>query len=92
MDYAPRYAETGTLAGSAPLIADMSDSQASDLTLTAGADAPMTAEQAELLKRLAQDAYEFEAYGPRLTQQEAARRIAALQAKIKLQGNPPHTQ
>jgi len=61
-------------------------------TLTADGGEPMTAEQAELLKRLAQEAYDTEAYGPALTQKEAARRIAALQAKIKLQGNPPHTQ
>jgi hypothetical protein len=63
-----------------------------DLTLTGGADAPMTAEQAALLKQLAHEAYDTEAYGPELTQKEAARRIAALQAKIKLQGNPPHTR
>ena len=70
----------------------MGETSTPDLTLTAGADAPMTAEQGELLKRLAHDAYDTEAFGPHLTQQEAARRIAALQAKIKLQGNPPHTQ
>jgi hypothetical protein len=70
----------------------MNDTRDSDLTLTAGADAPMTAEQDVLLKRLAHEAYDTEAYGPRLTQKEAARRIAALQAKIKLQANPPHTQ
>jgi hypothetical protein len=62
------------------------------MTLSGGADAPMTPEQGELLKRLSQDAYDIEAYGPELTQKEAERRIAALQAKIKLQANPPHTQ
>lgn len=75
-----------------PLIADMGDTPDRDPTQTAAADAPMTAEQQALLKRLAHDAYDLEAYGPELTQGEAARRIAALQAKIKLQGNPPHTQ
>jgi Protein of unknown function (DUF3072) len=70
----------------------MRENPTPDLTLTAGADEPMTAEQAELLKHLAHEAYDTEAYGPALTQKEAARRIAALQAKIKLQGNPPHTQ
>jgi hypothetical protein len=52
----------------------------------------MTPEQGALLKQLAQDAYDIEAYGAHLTQQEAARRIAALQAKIKLQADPPHTR
>jgi hypothetical protein len=63
-----------------------------ELTLTAAADAPMTAEQAALLKQLAHDAFDFEAYASHLSQSEAARRIATLQAKIKLQGEPPHTQ
>lgn len=60
-------------------------------TLTTGADAPMTAEQAALLRRLAHEAYDLEAFGEHLTQTEAARRIATLQAKLKLQGEPPHT-
>jgi DUF3072 family protein len=63
-----------------------------DPTLTAAAGEPMTAEQAELLKRLAHEASDTEGYGRSLTRTEAARRIAALQAKIQLQGNPPHTQ
>ncbi len=63
-----------------------------ELTLTAAADEPMTGEQAALLKELAHAAYDFEAYGPRLTKSEAARRIAALQAKLALQSEPPHTQ
>ena len=61
-------------------------------TLTTGADGPMTAEQAALLRRLAHDAYDFEAFSEHLTRSEAARRIATLQAKLKLQGEPPHTQ
>jgi hypothetical protein len=61
-------------------------------TLTTGADAPMSDEQAALLRRLAREAYDFEAFGEHLTQSEAARRIATLQAKLKLQGEPPHTQ
>jgi hypothetical protein len=61
-------------------------------TLSSGADAPMTAEQAAELKRLAHDAYDFEAFGPHLTQTEAERRIITLRAKLKLQGEPPHTQ
>ena len=74
------------------LIAVMRETSTPDLTLTGGADVPMTAEQAQLLKQLAHDAYDFEAYGPHLTQKEAARRITALQAKIKLQSDPPHTR
>jgi hypothetical protein len=63
-----------------------------ELTLTAAADAPMTTEQAELLRELAQEAYDFEAFSPHLTRTEADRRIAGLRAKIELQGEPPHTQ
>ncbi len=62
-----------------------------ELTLATGADAPMSAEQAALLRQLALDAYEPDAFGPRLTQAEAARRIAMLQAKLKLMDEPPHT-
>ena len=52
----------------------------------------MTVEQKALLRQLAHEAYDFEAFGEHLTQSEAARRIATLQAKLKLQGEPPHTQ
>jgi hypothetical protein len=38
---------------------------------------PMTAEQAETLKRLAKAAYELDAFKPNLTRAEADRRIAA---------------
>jgi Protein of unknown function (DUF3072) len=51
----------------------------------------MTAEQAALLKQLAQDAYEPEAFSAQLTQTEAAKRIVMLKAKLKLQDEPPHT-
>lgn len=61
-------------------------------TLSSGADAPMTAEQAVVLKQLAHDAYDLEAFGPHLTQSEAERRILTLRAKLKLQSEPPHTQ
>jgi Protein of unknown function (DUF3072) len=54
-------------------------------------EAAMTAEQAALLKRLARDAYEPDAFGPELTSVEAQRRIAALSAKLKLLDEPPHT-
>jgi DUF3072 family protein len=63
-----------------------------DLILSAERSAPMTAEQAALLKRLSHDAYDFQAFAPHLSQAEAARRIAGLRAKLKLQSEPPHTQ
>ena len=68
-----------------------SDKRDYEPTLATGADAPMSAEQAPLLRRLAHDAFDIEAFGEHLTQSEAARRIATLQAKLKLQGEPPHT-
>jgi hypothetical protein len=52
----------------------------------------MTAEQAALLRKLAFDAYEPDAFRPNLTKAEAARRIDTLQAKLKLMSEPPHTQ
>jgi hypothetical protein len=51
----------------------------------------MTTEQAATLKRLATAAYELDAYKPNLTSAEADLRIAALAAKFKLIGEPPHT-
>jgi hypothetical protein len=51
----------------------------------------MTAEQAALLRKLAFDAYEPEAFAPKLTKAEAEQRIDVLQAKLKLMGEPPHT-
>ena len=52
---------------------------------------PMTPEQAATLKRLAQLAYELDAFKPNLTSAEADRRIAALNGKLKLLDGPPHT-
>jgi hypothetical protein len=54
--------------------------------------ARMTTEQANLLRRLAFDAYEPEAFSPELTSVEAEQRIAVLRAKLKLMSEPPHTQ
>lgn len=59
--------------------------------LATGADAPMTAEQAALLKRLAIEAYEPDAFREHMTQSDAAQRIAMLRAKLKLMDEPPHT-
>jgi len=55
------------------------------------ADEPMTSDQAALLKKLALQAYELDAFKPRVTRAEAERRIAMLSAKIKLLDEPPHT-
>ena len=52
---------------------------------------PMTAEQAATLKRLAQAAYELDAFKTNLKRSEADLRIAALIAKLKLLDGPPHT-
>ena len=55
------------------------------------ANRPMTAEQAATLKRLAQAAYQLEAFQPNLTRAEADLRISMLTAKLKLLDGPPHT-
>ena len=55
------------------------------------ADELMTAAQAAMLKRLAQAAYELDAFKPNLTGTEADIRIAMLTAKLKLLDGPPHT-
>ena len=54
--------------------------------------ARMTPEQASLLRKLAFDAYEPEAFSSGLTRTEAGQRISVLQAKLKLMSEPPHTQ
>ncbi len=59
--------------------------------LSAGLGARMTPEQTSLLRQLAFDGYEIDAFSEQLTQDEAARRIAMLQAKLRLIDGPPHT-
>lgn len=54
-------------------------------------NAPMSAAQADLLRRLAIDAYEPDAFQRHLTAAEAERRIETLKAKLKLLDGPPHT-
>jgi hypothetical protein len=51
----------------------------------------MTTEQAATLRRLAEAAYELDAFKPKLSGAEADRRIATLSAKLKLLDGPPHT-
>jgi hypothetical protein len=58
---------------------------------TAGAEEPMTPQQAERLRHLAEEAFELDAFARHLTREEAARRIAVLEAKLRLLGEPPHT-
>jgi hypothetical protein len=50
----------------------------------------MTHEQAVRLKELAHQALELEAFHAGLTQAEAARRIRALEVKLKSMDGPPH--
>lgn len=57
----------------------------------ASADDPMTREQAARLKELAGEALEPESFHPSLTSSEAARRIAALEVKLRMMDGPPHT-
>jgi hypothetical protein len=52
--------------------------------------AVMTDKRAVLLRELAIDAYEPEAFRPNLTKAEAELRINVLKAKLKLMGEPPH--
>jgi hypothetical protein len=54
-------------------------------------DMPMTRGQAARLKELATEALEPEAYSSKLSAPEAALRIHALEAKLRLQDGPPHT-
>ena len=54
-------------------------------------DALMSDEQAACLKSLSEQAFEPEAFRRNLDGAEAARRIAALQAKLALMDGPPHT-
>ena len=51
----------------------------------------MSEAQAAELKRLSVAAFEPDAFKPNLDAAEAARRIAALKAKLRLLDGPPHT-
>jgi hypothetical protein len=51
---------------------------------------PMTAAQAVDLKGLAEAALEPDAFDPSLTKAQAALRINALKAKLRLMSEPPH--
>jgi hypothetical protein len=58
---------------------------------TTGCGARMSEAQAFKLKELSEAAFEREAFKPNLDAAEAARRIAALKAKLPLMDGPPHT-
>jgi hypothetical protein len=58
---------------------------------TTGCGARMSEAQAVKLKELSEAAFEREAFKPNLDAAEAARRIAALKAKLPLMDGPPHT-
>ena len=60
-------------------------------TSQASCIARMSDEQAAYLKSLSEQALEPEAFKRNLNGAEAARRIAALQAKLALMDGPPHT-
>lgn len=60
--------------------------------LSTGPGAQMTAKQSALLRQLARDGYEHDAFSEQLTQAEADKRIVMLQAKLKLMNEPPHTR
>lgn len=62
-----------------------------DQVPSTGADEPMTTDQEKLLRELALDALEPEAFSRKLTREEADQRIAVLKAKLKLMSQPPHT-
>jgi len=53
--------------------------------------ARMSQAQAAELKQLSAAAFEPDAFKPNLGAAEAARRIAALKAKLRLLDEPPHT-
>ncbi len=59
--------------------------------LSTGPGTRMTAQQSALLRQLAHDGYEPDAFSEQLTQAEAGKRIAMLQAKLRLLDEPPHT-
>jgi len=56
-----------------------------------GANDPMTEQQANDLKSLAEAALEPEAFRPDLNAAEASVRITALRTKLRLMDGPPHT-
>ena len=60
--------------------------------LSTGPGARMTAQQTALLRQLAHDGYETDAFSEQLTQAEADKRIVMLQAKLRLLNEPPHTR
>lgn len=54
-------------------------------------EAPMAEDQLKILKQLAQNSFELDAFDPNLTREQIEWRIAALKAKLILLDEPPHT-
>ncbi len=52
---------------------------------------PMAEDQLKVLKQLAQNSFELDAFDPNLTREQIEWRIAALKAKLILLDEPPHT-
>ena len=55
------------------------------------AEQPMAEDQLKVLKQLAQNSFELDAFDPNLTRDQIKWRIAALKAKLILLDGPPHT-
>ena len=51
----------------------------------------MAEDQLKVLKQLAQNSFELDAFDPNLTREQIEWRIAALKAKLILLDEPPHT-
>src|ERR1044071_5675396 len=71
---------------------DRRDLDCARMTTNKESTGRMSAEQAALLRQLAFDAYEPDAFTPDLSAAEADRRIGVLRAKLRLMSEPPHTQ
>jgi len=71
---------------------ELAPNDCGDMEKKAKSVAVMTSDQAIQLRQLAFDAYEPDAFRLNLTRLEAERRIAALQAKLRLMDDPPHVQ
>jgi hypothetical protein len=69
----------------------MSQTEDRNREANVGEDVPMIPEQAAQLKQLAHATFDLEAFDSQLSRAEAQRRIVTLRAKLKLQGEPPHT-
>jgi hypothetical protein len=79
-------------AGGAPAVdrSTLDAARIDDASASTADEYPMTEEQTAILRRLAEEALEPEAFSRRLSSGEAQRRIEALREKLRLQDGPPH--